>query len=230
MVRKSLTALALGAGAAVAAIAALTLPGPATSVQAATFIPASEINVPRTGNSQVAILAGGCFWGMEAVFEHVDGVRSVTSGYVGGSADTASYSQVSSETTGHAEAVRIIYDPREVSYAHLLRIYFAVAHDPTQVNRQGPDTGPSYRSAIFPQDARQRQVAQSYIAQLDRTGRFDRPIATRIESGRFYDAEASHQNFMQRNPRHPYILAHDVPKVRDLRQSFPSDWRAASAD
>lgn len=229
-IRKTITSSIIGGAAAIAAIAALTLPGPATRADAAVVvIPAPEINVPRTGGTQVAVLAGGCFWGMEAVFQHVDGVQSVVSGYAGGSASDANYRDVSAERTGHAEAIRIVYDPTEVSYGHLLRIFFAVAHDPTQVNRQGPDVGPSYRSAIFPQNAQQRQVAQRYIAQLNGTGRFPRTIATRIESGRFYEAEEEHQNFMNRNPRHPYILAHDVEKVRDFRRAFPNDWRATPA-
>ncbi len=230
MIVKIIVSTLLIAGSAIAAIAAVSLPGASNGADAAVSIPAPASNVPAAGGDQIAVLAGGCFWGMEAVFEHVDGVRSVTSGYAGGSADDATYSRVSSERTGHAEAIRIVYDPSEVSYGRLLRIYFSVAHDPTQVDRQGPDTGPSYRSAIFPQSTRQRQVAQAYIAQLGRSGQFSRPIATRIESGRFYRAEDYHQNFMRRNPRHPYILAHDVAKVRDLREAFPGDWRAASAD
>lgn len=229
MIMKTIVSTLLIGGSAIAAIAAVSLPGVSNGADAAVSIPAPARNVPAAGGNQIAVLAGGCFWGMEAVFEHVDGVQSVTSGYAGGSADDATYSRVSSERTGHAEAIRIVYDPSEVSYGHLLRIYFAVAHDPTQVNRQGPDTGPSYRSAIFPQNSRQRQVAQAYVAQLGRSGRFSRPIATRIETGRFYRAEDYHQNFMQRNPRHPYILAHDVAKVRDLREAFPGDWRAQPA-
>jgi peptide-methionine (S)-S-oxide reductase len=171
---------------------------------------------------QTAILAGGCFWGMEAVFEHVKGVASVVSGYAGGAKADASYSRVSSEKSAHAEAVRISYDPRLVSYSDLLRIYLSVAHDPTQLNRQGPDVGPSYRSAIFPQNAAQRSAAQAFIAKL-RAAR--RPIVTRIESGSFYAAEAYHQDFMRKNPRHPYILAHDVPKVAALKRMFPASYR-----
>jgi peptide-methionine (S)-S-oxide reductase len=171
---------------------------------------------------ETAILAGGCFWGMEAVFEHVKGVASVVSGYAGGAKADASYAKVSSEQTDHAEAVRISYDPRLVSYADLLNIYFSVAHDPSQLNRQGPDVGPSYRSAIFPQNAAQRTAAQAFIAKL-RAAR--RPIVTRIESGSFYPAEAYHQDFMRRNPRHPYILAHDVPKVAALKRMFPASYR-----
>lgn len=210
--------------------AALSLPGGNATAEAAVRIPPPSIDVPASGGNQVAVLAGGCFWGMEGVFQHVDGVTSVVSGYAGGRASDANYRDVSAERTDHAEVVRIVYDPREVSYGRLLQIYFSVAHDPTQVNRQGPDTGRSYRSAIFPQTARQREVARRYIAELERSGRFSRPIATRIESGRFYRAEAYHQDFMNRNPRHPYILAHDVPKLRDFRRTFPGDYRAASAD
>jgi len=171
---------------------------------------------------QTAILSGGCFWGMEAVFEHVKGVASVVSGYAGGAKADANYAAVSSEQTAHAEAVRISYDPRLVSYSDLLRIYFSVAHDPSQLNRQGPDVGPSYRSAIFPQDAAQRTAAQASIASVRAAGR---PIVTRIESGSFYPAEAYHQDFMRKNPRHPYVLAHDVPKVAALKRIFPASYR-----
>jgi peptide-methionine (S)-S-oxide reductase len=170
-----------------------------------------------------AVLAGGCFWGMEAVFEHVKGVQNVVSGYAGGSAEEARYDKVSSERTGHAEAIRISFDPRQVSYAQLLRIYFAVAHDPTQVNRQGPDVGPSYRSAIFPQNAEQRRLAASFIAQL-RTAK--KPISTRLESGAFYPAEASHQDFVRRNPLHPYVVVNDRPKLAKLKRAYPQYWKA----
>ncbi len=180
---------------------------------------------PPTSGLQTAVLAGGCFWGMEAVFEHVKGVRAVTSGYAGGARSDASYDKVSSEATGHAEAVKISYDPAEVSYGDLLRIYFSVAHDPTQLNRQGPDVGASYRSAIFPQNAAQREVARRYLAQLGAAKLYKRPIVTRIESGAFYPAESYHQDFMRRNPRHPYILAHDVPKVAALKRVFPASYR-----
>ena len=173
-----------------------------------------------------AVLAGGCFWGVEAVFEHVNGVRDVVSGYAGGKASEANYATVSSERTRHAEAVRITYDPAKISFGQLLKIYTTVAHDPTQVNRQGPDVGPSYRSAIFPQTAAQRQLAAAYLARLSASKAFSRPIATRIESGTFYLAEASHQNFMRRNPNHPYIVAHDRPKVAKLKRTYPQLWKA----
>jgi peptide-methionine (S)-S-oxide reductase len=168
-----------------------------------------------------AVLAGGCFWGMEAVFEQLQGVKNVVSGYAGGARADAHYDRVSSERTGHAEAVRITYDPKLISYGTLLRVYFSVAHDPTQLNRQGPDSGPSYRSAIFPQSEAQKRVAQAYIAQLSTARAFARPIVTRLESGPFFAAESYHQDFMRRNPLHPYILANDVPKVRALKQLLP---------
>ncbi len=184
--------------------------------------PEPVLDVPAAGNTAVAVLAGGCFWGMEGVFERVKGVRSVVSGYAGGSKADANYAAVSSERTRHAEAIRIRFDPRTVSYGTLLRIYFSVAHDPTALNRQGPDVGSSYRSAIFPQDAQQRATAKAYIAQMARARTFRQPIVTQVETGAFFPAEAHHQDFMRRHPRHPYILAHDVPKVRALNATFPS--------
>ena len=188
----------------------------------AVVIPAVAADVPATPGRQTAIFAGGCFWGLEAVFEHVKGVTSVTNGYAGGTRATASYEQVSTETTGHAEAVKIIYDPRRVSYGTLLRVYFSIAHDPTQLNRQGPDSGPSYRSAIFPQTPAQAQVARAYIAQLGQTRAYAKPIVTKIETGGFYPAEAYHQNFFDRNPTHPYIVAWDKPKLAAFRKAFPT--------
>jgi peptide-methionine (S)-S-oxide reductase len=188
-------------------------------------VPAPRLD-PSVAGKQVAVLAGGCFWGMEAVFERLKGVSSVVSGYAGGGAKDATYERVSSERTGHAEAVRIAYDPRVISYGTLLQVYFSVAHDPTQLNRQGPDSGPSYRSAIFPQTAAQRQVAGAYIEQLSRAHVYPRPIVTRLESGPFFAAESYHQDFMRKNPRHPYILVHDVPKVRALARLMPKRVRA----
>jgi peptide-methionine (S)-S-oxide reductase len=159
---------------------------------------------------------------MEGVFEHVKGVTDVVSGYAGGSASDANYDKVSTERTGHAEAVKITYDPRQISYAQLLKIYFSVAHDPTQVNRQGPDVGPSYRSAIFPQNAAQRRLAASFISQL----RAKHPIATRIENGSFFAAEAYHQDFMRRNPAYPYVIVNDRPKLAKLKKAYPQLWKA----
>jgi len=178
---------------------------------------------PKT---ETAVLAGGCFWGVNAVFEHVKGVTNVLSGYAGGSAADASYDKVSSEETGHAEAVKITYDPSKVTYAQLLQVFFTVAHDPTEVDRQGPDTGPSYRSAIFPQSTAQERFARAFIARLNDSHMFKRPIATRIEHGRFYAAEDYHQHFYDTHPYYPYIVVNDKPKVAALRKRFPSLWKA----
>jgi len=175
---------------------------------------------PRT---ETAVLAGGCFWGMESVFKHVKGVTDVVSGYAGGSAENANYESADS---GHAEAVRISYDPSQISYARLLQVFFAVAHDPTQVNRQGPDVGPSYRSAIFPQSASQTQIAKTFIARLNASHLFKAPIATRIESGGFYPAEAYHQDYARKHPLQPYIIINDRPKVTALKAKYPSLWKA----
>jgi peptide-methionine (S)-S-oxide reductase len=177
---------------------------------------------PAAPRTETAVLAGGCFWGMEWVFEHVKGVQNVVSGYAGGSARDSSYDKVSSEDTGHAEAVRITYDPAQISYGKLLQIYFTVAHDPTEVNRQGPDVGPSYRSAIFPQSPQQEQFARAFIGRLS-AGRINkRPIATRIEHGGFYPAESYHQHFAEKHPYYPYILINDRPKLGVLKQKFPA--------
>ena len=178
---------------------------------------------PRT---ETAVLAGGCFWGMEWVFEHVKGVTNVVSGYAGGSASDANYDTVSSEGTGHAEAIRISYDPKQISYPQLLQIYFTVAHDPTQVNRQGPDVGKSYRSAIFPQSPQQAQIAKAFIARLNAAHVYKQPIATRIESGGFYPAEAYHQGFARKHPFYPYIVFNDRPKVATLKAKYPSLFKA----
>lgn len=175
---------------------------------------------PKT---ETAVLAGGCFWGMEWVFEHVKGVGGVVSGYAGGSAGDASYDKVSSESTGHAEAVKISFDPSRISYAQLLQIYFTVAHDPTEVNRQGPDAGPSYRSAIFPQNAAQKATAAHMIAFLKGKGVH---VATRIESGGFYPAEAYHQDFERKHPTYPYIVVNDLPKLAHLKAKYPQWWKA----
>jgi peptide-methionine (S)-S-oxide reductase len=182
--------------------------------------------VSATANSETAVLAGGCFWGMEAVFEHVKGVSDVVSGFAGGSAKDASYDRVGSETTGHAEAVRITFDPARVSYAQLLQIFFTVAHDPTEVNRQGPDVGPSYRSAIFPQNAAQERFARAFIARLDARHAYQAKIATRIEHGAFYPAESYHQDFARKHPSYPYIVINDRPKVAALQKRFPNVFKA----
>jgi peptide-methionine (S)-S-oxide reductase len=210
------------AGMALAGAALFAVSGGAASAERAVPIPAAAHDVPSAGKPQVAVLAGGCFWGMEAVFEHVKGVKSVTAGYAGGTADTATYDQVSSETTGHAEAIRVVYDPAQVSYGTLLRVYFSVAHDPTTLNRQFPDSGTSYRSAIFPQNPAQRAVAAAYIAQLSQAHAFKAPIVTKLETGGFYPAEGYHQHFYDRNPYHPYIVRWDKAKVAAFKAGFPS--------
>ena len=176
---------------------------------------------PAAAKTETAVLAGGCFWGMETVFEHVKGVTDVVSGYAGGASGDASYDRVSTERTGHAEAVRISFDPAQVSYARLLQIYFTVAHDPTQINRQGPDSGPSYRSAIFPQSPAQDQAARTFIANLTASKAYKKPVATRIEQGKFYPAEAYHQDYARKNPYNPYILVNDRPKVAALKARYP---------
>jgi len=192
-------------------------------IAAAALAAAPASAAPR---SETAVLAGGCFWGMESVFEHVKGVTDVVSGFAGGSARDASYDKVSTEGTRHAEAVRITYDPSRVSYAQLLQVYFAVAHDPTEVNRQGPDVGPSYRSAIFPQTASQEAQAKKFIAKLTAQHVFKAPIATRIEHGGFYPAEAYHQDYARKHPWQPYIVINDRPKVVALRRQYPSLFKA----
>jgi peptide-methionine (S)-S-oxide reductase len=177
-------------------------------------------------HADTAVLAGGCFWGMESVFEHVKGVQDVVSGFAGGAARDANYDSVSTERTGHAEAVRITYDPKQISYGQLLQIFFTVAHDPTQVNRQGPDTGLSYRSAIFPQTPGQAQAARAFIAKLTSAHAYKAPIATKIESGGFYPAEAYHQDFARRHPFYPYIVINDQPKVASLKTRYPGFYKA----
>lgn len=189
-------------------------------------VPPPAVDPPAAGTMQVAVLAGGCFWGLEAVFERVKGVQGVTSGYAGGREEDANYRKVSAEKTGHAEAVRIRFDPSQISYGTLLHIYFSVTTDPTQLNRQGPDVGRSYRSAIFPQHPGQAKVARAYLRQLGGANVYDRKIVTTLETGIFFPAEAYHQDFMRKNPRHPYILAHDVPKVAALKRLFPDLFRS----
>jgi peptide-methionine (S)-S-oxide reductase len=181
---------------------------------------------PADTRTQTAVLAGGCFWGVEGVFEHMRGVRNVVSGYAGGDSGTATYNKVGTGRTGHAESVQITYDPNEVSYGDILRVFFSVAHDPTQLNRQGPDTGPQYRSAIFYANDAQRNLARSYIAELDKSGKFPRAIVTRVDPlDAFYPAEKYHQDFMAKNPSHPYVVFHDVPKIRNLKRLYPEYYR-----
>jgi len=185
--------------------------------------PAARIDEPKT--QQVAVFAGGCFWGIEAVFERVKGVTRVESGYSGDTKATAYYDLVSAGQTKHAESVRIHYDPTRVSYNDLMHIFFSVAHDPTQLNRQGPDRGLQYRTAIFPINAAQRNAASAYIAQLDKAAYWKRPIVTKLEPFSFFPAETYHQDFMAKNPRHPYIVQWDKPKIANLNRLFASHVR-----
>ena len=182
---------------------------------------------PGSAEVGVAVFAGGCFWGVQGVYQHTKGVVSAVSGYAGGEKRTAAYDLVGTGTTGHAESVQVTFDPGQISYGQLLRIYFSVAHDPTQLNRQGPDAGPQYRSAVFPTDEEQARVAKAYIEQLDGARVFAYPIVTTIERNRtFYPAEAYHQDYMTRHPRDPYIMINDLPKVADLKRLFPEQYRS----
>jgi peptide-methionine (S)-S-oxide reductase len=187
--------------------------------------PIAAIIEPK--GTQVAVFAGGCFWGIEGVFERVAGVTKAESGYAGGSQVDADYDRVSDGRTKHAEAVRVTYDPEKVSYATLLHIFFSVAHDPTQLNRQGPDSGPQYRSAIFPANDAQKAAAEAYIAQLGKAKIWPRPIVTKVESGAFFAAEDYHQDYMVKNPNSGYIRTFDVPKVEALKRIFPNIYRGA---
>jgi peptide-methionine (S)-S-oxide reductase len=201
--------------------------GTGAAADVARTVPAPAVDEPASSAaSEVAVLAGGCFWGVQGVFQHVDGVTGAVSGYAGGAKDTADYHTVSAGSTGHAETVQITFDPRRISYGRILQIYFSVAHDPTELNRQGPDVGTQYRSAIFPQSAGQARIAEAYIAQLDNAHVFPTPIVTKIESGKaFYVAEDYHQNYLTLHPTQPYIAINDLPKVHALKQLFPSLYR-----
>jgi peptide-methionine (S)-S-oxide reductase len=184
--------------------------------------PSIDIAPSQTTGTQTIVLAGGCFWGIEGVFEKLQGVSNVVSGYAGGNADTANYPAVSRGMTGHAEVVQVTYDPQQISFGQLLKVFFTVAHDPTQIDRQGPDQGTQYRSEIFVSDSEQQRVAQAYINQLSQSKIFAQPIATKLTTlAKFYPAEDYHQNFMVQNPTYPYILVHDRPKIDRLQQEFP---------
>jgi len=184
--------------------------------------PATDVPKAATKGQATAVFAGGCFWGVDAVFKHVKGVTGVTSGYSGGASKTAQYELVSTGATGHAEAVQVVYDPSQVSYGQLLRVFFSVAHDPTQLNRQGPDVGTQYRSAIFYADPDQQRVAKAYIAQLQEAKTFSRPIVTEVAPlNAFYPAEAYHQNYLAQHPENMYIVINDLPKLGELRKQYP---------
>jgi peptide-methionine (S)-S-oxide reductase len=210
-----LAALALALSAAASALAQEGIP-----------IPPPALDRAGGGGTETAYLAGGCFWGVQGVSQHLKGVTNAVSGYAGGEAATASYRAVGSGRTGHAEAVAVSFDPDEISYGRVLQIFFSVAHDPTEKNRQGPDVGPQYRSAIFPADAEQARVAEAYVAQLDAAGVYARPIATTIEPGHaFYLAEDYHQDYLTRHPEQPYIVHYDMPKLANLKELYPAAWR-----
>src|SRR4249919_1742133 len=199
------------------------------SAEGARALPPPTVDLPPgQATSATVVLAGGCFWGVQGVFQHVKGVTNAVSGYAGGDRKSAEYETVSSGNTGHAESVQVTYDPRQISYGRLLQIFFSVIHDPTELNRQGPDTGPQYRSAIFPASDDQAQIAKAYIAQLDQAHAFKKPIVTRIEPGRtFYPAEDYHQDYLTQNPTNPYIAINDLPKIEDLKHLMPDVYRAA---
>ncbi|PMZ87304.1 MULTISPECIES: peptide-methionine (S)-S-oxide reductase MsrA [unclassified Pseudomonas] len=192
----------------------------------AVILPPPALDESTQARSETAVFAGGCFWGVQGVFQHVKGVKNAVSGYAGGAANTAQYERVSNGNTGHAESVEVTFDPAQVSYGTLLQIYFSVAHNPTELNRQGPDSGTQYRSAIFTKNAEQQRVAQAYITQLDAAHVFDKPIVTKLETfNGFYPAEEEHQDFLTEHPTYPYIVINDLPKVAQLKQLYPDRYQ-----
>jgi peptide-methionine (S)-S-oxide reductase len=208
---------------ALAMMGAVLLRSPLLGAEAPVIIAPPAVDNPRAaGPPQTAVLAGGCFWGVQGVFEHVRGVQKVIAGYAGGDRASAQYETVSSGGTGHAESVKIVFDPAQVSYGQLLQIAFSVVHDPTQLNRQGPDVGSQYRSAVFYGDDEQKRIAESYIAQLEKAHAFSRPIVTRVDPLKgFYPAEDYHQDYLYHNPNVPYIAMFDIPKVQNFKRTFP---------
>jgi peptide-methionine (S)-S-oxide reductase len=201
--------------------------GAASAAEDAVVIPPPDVDEAPGPGTETAIFAGGCFWGVQGVFQHVKGVKSAVSGYAGGKAGTAQYETVSSGSTGHAESVEVTFDPSKVSYGKLLQIFFSVAHNPTQLNFQGPDQGTQYRSALFVAGPEQRKVAERYIGQLDKAHVFAQPIVTKVsDSAGFYPAEAYHQDFLTLNPTYPYIVYNDLPKIDNLKSLFPADYRS----
>lgn len=209
--------------AALIATAALLWHSPLWGAEQPVILAAPTLDNPKAaGPSQTAVLAGGCFWGVQGVYEHVRGVQKVLAGYAGGDSSTAQYETVSSGTTGHAESVKITFDPAQISYGQILQIAFSVVHDPTQLNRQGPDKGTQYRSAVFYADATQKKIAQAYIAQLEQAHVFSGPIVTQVEILHgFYAAEGYHQDYLVHNPTQPYIAFYDLPKIENFRKTFP---------
>jgi peptide-methionine (S)-S-oxide reductase len=212
-----------------AVYAALLLAGTGTALAAedAVVVPPPQLDEPAKAGTETAIFAGGCFWGVQGVFQHVKGVKNAVSGYSGGEKKTAEYETVSTGATGHAESVEVTFDPKEVSYGKLLQIFFSVAHNPTELNYQGPDTGTQYRSALFVSTAEQRKVAEGYISQLDQAHIFSGPIVTKVtQSTGFYPAERYHQDFLTLNPTYPYIVYNDLPKIENLKSFFPANYRS----
>jgi peptide-methionine (S)-S-oxide reductase len=219
------------AGLALAAVILMAAAQAATTLRAGEegrAIPAPAVDsAPGPAASEIAVLAGGCFWGVQGVYQHLNGVTKAVSGYAGGDARTAQYERVGSGVTGHAEAVQVTFDPRKVSFGKILQVYFSVAHDPTELNRQGPDVGSQYRSEIFAMSDEQMRVAKAYIAQLDQARVFGAPIVTKVETGHtFYPAEAYHQDFLTLNPTYPYIVINDLPKIEALKKFFPALYRS----
>ena len=214
---------------AVLLLVALAIKALPATAQEGLALPAPAVDMPASqASSEVMVIAGGCFWGVQGVFQHVKGVSNAVSGYAGGAQSTATYDQTSDGTTGHAEAVQITFDPRRVTYGQLLQVFFSVAHDPTELNRQGPDTGTQYRSTIFAVNEEQATVAKAYIAQLNQTRAFRKSIATTIEMGRkFYAAEKYHQDFLVRNPTYPYIVYNDLPKITNFKRLLPALYQAS---
>jgi peptide-methionine (S)-S-oxide reductase len=225
--RKMLLARPFVTAAAAISAGLLLVPPPAARGDAVPqVVPPPALNVPERTGPQIATLSGGCFWGVQGIFEHVRGVEEAVSGYAGGSATTANYQSVSSGTTGHAETVQITYDPTQISYSRILQIFFSVALDPTEVDRQGPDEGTQYRSEIWTTSPDQERVARAYIAQLDAAHFWGQSIATRVDPlAAFYPAEDYHQDFLARHPSQPYIAFYDIPKVQALARLFPEAWR-----
>jgi peptide-methionine (S)-S-oxide reductase len=207
--------------------AGLTVGAVSASAQEGLVIPPPSVDqTSETTAKETAIFAGGCFWGVQGVYQRVAGVDNAVSGYAGGAKDTATYETVSNGKSGHAEAVRITFDPKKVSYGHLLQIYFSVAHDPTQLNRQGPDVGTQYRSTVFPTSEEQARIAKAYIDQLNNAHIYKAAIVTSVEQHKaFYPAEAYHQDFLTNNPTYPYIVYNDMPKIENLEKLFPKDYR-----
>lgn len=224
--RSSIFAKAALAALILTAAAAVFWQTPAVSAEDAVVIPPPAMDEKATAGTEKAVFAGGCFWGVQGVFQHVKGVTSAVSGYAGGDKDTAVYEMVGTSRTGHAESIEITYEPSEVTYGQLLQVYFSVAHNPTQLNYQGPDSGTQYRSTIFAENDTQKKIAESYIAQLDKTKVFPKPIVTTLETGKtFYPAEDYHQDFLTLNPTYPYIVYNDLPKVENLKRLFPNLYR-----